>query len=167
MSCTAGYCLYKGLLAALVVPPPPTPPILLETSLRITRELNLHRKEDHNRGPDVGPGSRPIFAGQPPPPLVALRCAAPPASLLAIIIGKVLTLGAFRIPAAPNVLRLTPSALGLRREPFIDLGHYGPAALSPRGTLRQLNLLQEVRNITMSFEMLRASRLPLLCRNGG
>ena len=99
----------------------------------------------------MGPGSRPIFAGQPPPPLVALRCAAPPASLLAIIIGKVLTLGAFRIPAAPNVLRLTPSALGLRREPFVDLGHYGPAALSPRGTLRQLNLLQEVRNITMSF----------------
>ena len=143
--------LHKGLLVALVVPPPPTPPILLETSLRITRELNLHRKEDHNRGPDVGPGSRPIFAGQPPPPLVALRCAAPPASLLAIIIGKVLTLGAFRIPAAPNVHRLTPSALGLRREPFVDLGHYGPAALSPRGTLRQLNLLQEDRNITMSF----------------
>ena len=99
----------------------------------------------------MGPGSRPIFAGQPPPPLVALRCAAPPASLLAFIIGKVLTLGAFRIPAAPNVHRLTPSALGRRLEPFVELGHYGPAALSPRGTLRQLNLLQEDRNITMSF----------------
>ena len=69
--CTAVYCLYKGLLAALMVPLPPSPPILLETSRkRITREHENHR----NKGPSRGPSEQwsvrwPFIAGQPPSPL--------------------------------------------------------------------------------------------------
>ena len=140
--------MHKGLLAALVVPPPPTPPILLETSQRITRELTIHHQGGHNRGPNFESGSWPILAGQPPPPLVALRCA--------VFSGE----SARHHPREsthprgflnPCRSQRPPSALGHRRRPSVDLGHYDPAALSPRVTLRQLNPLQEDRNIAMSF----------------
>ena len=69
-SCTAAYCLYKGLLAALVVPPPPSPTILLANlpeaqqgntnNIMIMVRLGVRRTRS---------SSLSIRAGQPPPPL--------------------------------------------------------------------------------------------------
>ena len=131
-------CLHKGLLAALVVPPPPSPPILLAnlpeaqqgntTNVVMKVRLGVRRKVRQS----------------------ILQCR--PASSSA---GRSAMCGlSSESPRGfPNPCRsqCPPSALGRRLWPSVDLGHYGPAALSPRGTLQQLNLLQEDRNITMSF----------------
>jgi hypothetical protein len=141
-------CMHKGLLAALVVPPPPSPPILLANLPEAQQGNTTNIVMKVRLGALGRSDSRSFSAGQPPPPLgrISMRGSSGESSRHHLREST-------HPRGFPNPCRsqCPPSALGRRLWPSVDLGHYGPAALSPRGTLQQLNLLQEDRNITMSF----------------